>query len=833
MKKMKKLLISMLACLTVTSTLGALSACGGDLQDVSGVDSSSKNESVEDASSSINDSLEKEDSTVQEEEESVYQVKNGNFETGDLTDWETAGEAFSALGLSKEENAGKSGEYFFGKFEESQEGCLTSSAFKVGGSGFITFKLGGGMNEGLTYISVVEARTEKELFRFGNENFEEADADLLVPYKANLSRVLGKEVKLKIVDASKANYGYLCFDDFVTYYENEPSDAFTLAKDIKPVYMSATAASSFIPNSDFSQGLSEWQTAGEEDCFKMEHIKNGKLSNKSNSGAVGVLRSTPFTVSGIGVISYRLGMTADPDSTYLSVRKSGTNEEIFRTHSDRWKREHGESTHLYYLDLSAYLGESVYLELVDNSREEWGAFSFKNLQTVYTSLPMDLTDETAYDILVKVSSSPDYAMMRTQMDGIIDGITDETLRKTFENTFYATIDGFTNDSGSYSSVLRYNQNGTVFCYTGDIHAMWLRDSSAQVLQYLQFMKVDADVRNMVRGLLLKQFELIRRDPYANAFNADGSVWERKFELDSLMYPLWLAKQYYDITGDGEIFNNFFLVTMERLLTVLENETHHSDAVYSIHSADLGKGVNSFQDCGLIWSGYRPSDDVCYYKFFIPGNMFVVATLEDMVDMFKDIGLDSAMQTRMSTFAASVRKAIETYGVYQHPKYGKMYAFEVDGTNANINSAEGKLLMDAANIPSLISAPWLGYCETDDATYVNTRNFVLSDDNPYYYEGTYASGIGDPHDQVGSSADLHKEIPVPWHMGIAMQGLTSTDQAEIEKCVEYMTNTTGGMYVMHEAFNANQPTDYSRDYFTWPCSLYAHLVLTKIFNFNLL
>ena len=131
-------------------------------------------------------------------------------------------------------------------------------------------------------------------------------------------------------------------------------------------------------------------------------------------------------------------------------------------------------------------------------------------------------------------------------------------------------------------------------------------------------------------MLLKQFELIRRDPYANAFNADGSVWERKFELDSLMYPLWLAKQYYDITGDAEIFNNFFLVTMERMLTVLENETHHSDAVYSVHSADLGKGINTFQDCGLIWSGYRPSDDVCHYKFFIPGNMFVVATLEDMV-----------------------------------------------------------------------------------------------------------------------------------------------------------------------------------------------------------
>ena len=188
---------------------------------------------------------------------------------------------------------------------------------------------------------------------------------------------------------------------------------------------------------------------------------------------------------------------------------------------------------------------------------------------------------------------------------------------------------------------------------------------------------------------------------------------------------------------------------------------------------------------------------------------------------------------MATFAASVREAIETYGVYNHPTYGKIYAFEVDGSNADVNSAEGKLLIDVANIPSLISAPWLGYCDVNTQTYLNTRAFALSDDNPYYYEGTYASGIGDPHDMVGSTNNPHKGVPVPWHMSIAMQGLTSTDAAEIERCIQYMTNTTGGTYVMHEAFNANNPNNYSRDWFTWPCSLYAQLVLTKKLNYNLL
>ena len=769
-----------------------------------------------------------------------YRVENGGFESSDLTGWSAEGNAFSVFGISdslltadgKANN--KEGAYYFAKYNEGAEGSLLSGEFEIGGSGFITFRLGGAMNEGLTYVSVVESATEKELFRFGNTAFDSSASDVLTAYKADLSVSSGKTVRIKIVDRSTANYGYICFDDFVTYYESEPDDSYVLAEDIKPPYADAESTPSVPQNADFSLGLTGWQTTGEADCFTVSQIDSQKrLSNKSASGSVGVLRSPAFTVSGTGIISYRLGMTQNPDLTYLSVMECGTNEELFRTYSDRWKTEHGESTHLYYLDLSKYLGKAVYLEIVDNSREEWGAVSFGALNTLYMELPMTLTDETAFDCRREVNTNPTYSVMRETVNGLTETIEDEDMKKTFANTFYATLDGFTNDKGTFNGVLRYNENGTVFCYTGDIHAMWLRDSSAQVLQYLQFMKIDEDVKNTVRGLLLKQFELIRRDPYANAFNEDGSVFERKFELDSLCYPLWLSKQYYDITGDTEIFNRFFEITLERLLAVLQSETAHSDANYSVIDVDKDKGVNDFANCGLIWSGYRPSDDVCYYKFYIPGNMFVVAALEDMVEMFDEIGLDADLRDRMAAFASSIRQAIETYGVYNHPTYGRIYAFEVDGTNADVNSAEGKLMMDAANIPSLISAPWLGYCDAEDETYLNTRAFALSDDNPYYYEGEYACGIGDPHDMVGSSDNPHKDVPVPWHMAIAMQGLTSTDRAEKELCVKYMTQTTGGMYVMHEAFNADNPSEYSRDYFTWPCSLYAQLVLVDILGFNLL
>ena len=760
---------------------------------------------------------------------SVYKIKNGDLESGDLTDWSQEGNAFSLFGISDQtltsngQNNNKTGIYYFAnKFAEEKTGVLISSPFKVGGSGFITFKLGGAMNSGLTYLSVIEKNTGIELFRFGNPLFTEDKSEVLNDYKADLSKAKGKEVVIKITDNSTQNYGFVCFDEIITYYKNEP-DGYTLATDIKPINLGIATPSAII-NGDFSSGLNGWQTTGEQDCFTIDQIKDGKISNKSNSSSVGVLRSSPFKVSGTGLISYRLGMTEDKNLTYLSVKKCGTNEEIFRTNSNRWKVGHGEDTHLYYMDLSKYLGENIYLEFVDNSRSEWGAMSIKEIKTVYAELPF-LTDEVAIDTREEHNVNPTYSEMRSRVNGVINDIQDETLKTTFKNTFYATIDGVSTISG-FNPVLRYNQDGTVFCYTGDIHAMWLRDSSAQVLQYLQFINVDSDVKNTVRGLLLKQFEQIRRDPYANAFNEDGSVWERKFELDSLSYPLWLANKYYKLTGETDIFNNFFLITMDRILDTLELERDHSKSSYSVHAADLGKGVNDYTNCGLIWSGYRPSDDVCHYKFFIPGNMFVVAVLEDMVSIFDELGLDAQMKQRMSALASSVRQAIETYGVYNHPTYGKMYAFEVDGSNADINSANGKLLTDMANIPSLISAPWLGYCETTDQTYINTRRFCLSEDNEYYFVGQYASGIGDQHEILnGTNA--------PWHMGIAMQGLTSTDKTEIERCVEYMTNTTGGKYVMHEAFNADDPTHYSRDYFTWPCSLYSHLVLTEIFNYKLL
>lgn len=784
-----------------------------------------------------------------------YQITNGGFESGDLSGWDIlAGEAFTQEGISNAEmvsqsvSYGKVGTYFFKGREidgrDGYEGRLRSTNFLVAGSGYLTFYLGGGLNPGLTYLSVFDATTGNELKRYANSLFNdpafngqggEYRVENLIPYYADISDLLGCAVNIVLTDQSTDNHGYLSVDEIVTYYEHIPELSSTNAAiDICPNFENQNPIANDLLNQDFASGtLDNWTVVGESGVFRNAHINSNKrLSNRADEAKVGVLRSAAFHVAGVNLLKFRLGATKYRQVTYLSIKKVGSNEEVFRTYSDRWKDADEENTHQYYADLTTYSGLNLYLEFVDNSRSDWGLLTIEKIDTCLESLP-SVNDEVAYDIRLAVSRSPQYDLMRQSLSPHIAAIGDESERTIFTKNFYATIDGISNNKGTWPSVLHYNKNGTTYVTTGDIDAMWLRDSSAQVLPYLRFMNEDGEVRNMVRGILLKQFEYIRRDPYANAFKNDGSVFERKFEIDSLIYPFWLADKYYEITEDRSIFDAFFLMSLRKALTTLQNERNHSDDNYRItHEGDLSNSSPAFNaNSGLIWSGYRPSDDVTYYKFFIPGNMFAVGVMEKMSDLLATLNLDSTLANQTQALADGVRQAIETYGVYLHPTYGKIYAFEVNGMSADASSASGKLLMDAANIPSLIAAPWLGYCDVDDEIYQNTREFVLSDDNPYYYVGSYASGIGDPHDSISGLPNPHKNYPVVWPMSIAMQGLTSTDESEIDTCIQYLINLTGGMYVMHEAVNANNPSEYSRDFFTWPCALFAELYMQRHFDSN--
>jgi hypothetical protein len=279
------------------------------------------------------------------------------------------------------------------------------------------------------------------------------------------------------------------------------------------------------------------------------------------------------------------------------------------------------------------------------------------------------------------------------------------------------------------------------------------------------MAIDETVRLRSRACCASSLNSFVENQYANAFNPGGSCLNQKIRnrlLDlSIVARLRISPDYrrrFD-------FRYLLLDGPHRGLGhTLEQERDHDDANYRINNESdraAGPPRSGIPIAALLWSGYRPSDERLLNKFFIPGNMFAVATLEKMVDLLTDLGRWEETATRASTMAGEVRTAIETYGVYNHPTYGRMYAFEVNGFSSDADSSSGKLLMDAANIPSLLAIPWLGYAASDDATYQNTRSFILSHDNPYYYEGTYAKGIGDPHDGIGGT-NPHPSTRVPWH-----------------------------------------------------------------------
>lgn len=370
--------------------------------------------------------------------------------------------------------------------------------------------------------------------------------------------------------------------------------------------------------------------------------------------------------------------------------------------------------------------------------------------------------------------------------------------------------------------------GRTFVITGDIPAMWLRDSSAQVLNYLAFARGDADLRALLKGVLAMQARSVLLDPYANAFNAEAnkqgfhdrteqndSVWERKYEVDSLCAPVLLAAQYLRATDDTDIFTDDFHRMLARIVQVFRREQRHETSSYTFERENCppsdtlpnqGKGT-PVGYTGMTWSGFRPSDDACVYGYLIPANMMAVVALRNAADMALRHYGDKPLAGDCDALAAEIDEGIRRYGIVSHPTYGEIYAYETDGLGHC-------LLMDDANAPSLLSAPYLGYCAVDDPLYLRTRRFVLSTDNPYYHRGSYAQGVGSPHTPDGFI----------WHIGIIMQALTSTDREEVLRCLSMLARTHDGAMAMHEAFDPDDPSRYTRPWFAWANTLLASLLI---------
>jgi len=371
------------------------------------------------------------------------------------------------------------------------------------------------------------------------------------------------------------------------------------------------------------------------------------------------------------------------------------------------------------------------------------------------------------------------------------------------------------------------EDGSYFVITGDIPAMWLRDSAAQVRPYVKFAGQDEELQEILEGIIAKQAQLVCIDPYANAFNESKNgaghkddtvlndhVWERKYEVDSLCAPLYLGYYYWKTTGISRIFTQTYHDMIASIAETFTVEQNHEMSPYYFRRYDCvktdtlpnaGKG-NPVKVTGMTWSGFRPSDDCCDYGYLIPANMMAAKAMEYAEEICRECCWDEALGARCRALSQEISEGIWRYGVVEHPKYGRIYAYETDGLG-NYN------LMDDANSPSLLAMPYLGYCGREDVIYQNTRRFVLSADNPYYFQGSCARGVGSPHTKKG----------YVWHIGITMQALTSGDRREIWECLDMLARTHAGTNYMHESFDPSAPENYSRPWFAWANTLFAELL----------
>lgn len=413
---------------------------------------------------------------------------------------------------------------------------------------------------------------------------------------------------------------------------------------------------------------------------------------------------------------------------------------------------------------------------------------------------------------------------------------DEKLSELFKNCYPNTMD---------TTVKRISDKDT-FVITGDIPAMWLRDSTAQVRHYLPVAKHDDEVADVIEGLINRQFKCIAIDSYANAFNSEANgmcwpvyaakmygetngerdttdftsewIWERKYEIDSLCYPVQLAYLFWKETGRTAQFNDQYKKSTEIILNHFKLEQDHSKSKYFFVRDNCpptdtlthdGKGA-PVAPCGMTWSGFRPSDDACTYGYLIPSNMFAVVTLRYTAEIAREIYHDEDLASKAEKLASEIDEGIKKYGIVEHPKFGKIYAYETDGMGNYV-------LMDDANVPSLLSVPYLGYCSADDEIYKNTREFVLSSENPYYFKGTVAEGVGSPH--------TPKDYI--WHIALSMQGLTSDNPYECKMLLETLKSTDDGKGFMHEGFHKDDPSKFTRPWFAWSNSLFSEFVLKCI------
>ena len=416
--------------------------------------------------------------------------------------------------------------------------------------------------------------------------------------------------------------------------------------------------------------------------------------------------------------------------------------------------------------------------------------------------------------------------MKNIVDVLVEYVNKSDLSDKLKTMFESAI------NNTFTTTIKITDRNDAFVLTGDIPAMWLRDSTAQIRPLFYIDSEEAD--ELIRKVIERQFFSIEKDTYANAFNETGDnskwthvditdfdspwVWERKYELDSIAYMFQLLHMYYDKTKDASVFDNK-IEMIEKLVDQLILEQNHENSPYEFERPDPWAPSDSLRGSnrgtpvgytGMTWTGFRPSDDSCEYQYLIPANAFTVVSLRKLANIFKELNIENQeLISKMEKLADEINQGIKEYGIMDS-EFGKIYAYEVDGLG-------NQLFMDDANVPSLLSLPYLGYLEKDDELYQNTRKAIFSNLNPYYYEGKVANGVGSPHTPE----------EYIWHIALSIQLITSLCEEEKSKILRYFEITDAGTNLLHEGFHVDNPNEFTREWFSWSNSMFCEAVLTYL------
>jgi meiotically up-regulated gene 157 (Mug157) protein len=443
----------------------------------------------------------------------------------------------------------------------------------------------------------------------------------------------------------------------------------------------------------------------------------------------------------------------------------------------------------------------------------------------------------AFPINTFVSQRPPLAQRKFKSGSVEKLITeikanckDEELGWLFENCFPNTLD---------TTVFFEMKDGLPDTYviTGDIDAMWLRDSSAQVNPYLPLCAEDKPLSLMIEGLIRRQTQCILLDPFANAFYKDSNrksgwrtdktemkpgVHERKWELDSLCYCIRLAHQYWKVTGNSAMFDSTWESAMQLAIDTMKEQqrktgkgNYHFQRKHVRHTdTQAGGGYgHPWKPTGMICSAFRNSDDATAYLFNIPENLFAVVSLRQLAEILSALKTNNTLAQECLNLANEVEQAVQAHGIVNHEKFGKIYVYECDGLGHSV-------LIEDAGIPGLVTIPYLGYGRVEEELYQRSRKFALSDSNPYFYSSAIAEGNGSPHTETKGE--------MIWHIGIVARAMTSIDEHEIRKCLQMLKATHAGKGFMHESFKKDNPQNFTRHWFAWANSLFGEM-LWKVYR----